>query len=165
MEMGVEESNYKRIRSGIKYGLEKIGLNGNSCVLYDNLIKYEQDLLRVDINNIEEAIIQMKAKEEIVLEDRPDGKEWVYSKNFYEAEKNISEKIVGLRNADNVKRIITLREDLRIIEDNIDIELSEKQREAIESINEHNVCIITGGPGTGKTTIIKAIIELYKNMV
>ena len=56
MEMGVEESNYKRIRSGIKYGLEKIGLNGNSCVLYDNLIKYEQDLLRVDINNIEEAI-------------------------------------------------------------------------------------------------------------
>jgi len=162
MEMGVEESNYKRIRSGIKYGLEKIGLNGNSCVLYDNLIKYEQDLLRVDINNIEEAIIQMKAKEEIVLEDRPDGKEWVYSKNFYEAEKNISEKIVGLRNADNVKSIRTLREDLRIIEDNIDIELSEKQREAIESINEHNVCIITGGPGTGKTTIIKAIIELYK---
>ena len=162
MEMGVEESNYKRIRSGIKYGLEKIGLNGNSCVLYDNLIKYEQDLLRVDINNIEEVIIQMKAKEEIVLEDRPDGKEWVYSKNFYEAEKNIAEKIVVLRNADNVKRIRTLREDLRIIEDNIDIELSEKQREAIESINEHNVCIITGGPGTGKTTIIKAIIELYK---
>ena len=116
----------------------------------------------MDINNIEEAIIQMKAKEEIVLEDRPDGKEWVYSKNFYEAEKNIAEKIVGLRNADNVKRIRTLREDLRIIEDNIDIELSEKQREAIESINEHNVCINTGGPGTGKTTIIKAIIELYK---
>ena len=162
LELGVEESNYKRIRSGIKYGLEKIGLNGNSCVLYDNLIKYEQDLLRVNIDNIEEVIIQMKAKEEIILEDRTDGKEWVYSKNFYEAEKNIAEKIVGLRNADNVKRINTLKEDLKRIENNIDIELSEKQREAIENINEHNVCIITGGPGTGKTTIIKAIIELYK---
>ena len=113
-------------------------------MLYDNLIKYEQDLLRVDIDNIESAIIQMKTKEEIVLEDRPDGKEWVYSKPFYEAEKNIAEKIVGLRNADNVKRIRTLREDLRKIEDNIDIELSEKQREAIERINENNVCIITG---------------------
>ena len=42
------------------------------------------------------------------------------------------------------------------------MELSEKQKEAIEAVNENNVCIITGGPGTGKTTIIKTIIELYK---
>ena len=58
--------------------------------------------------------------------------------------------------------IKTLKKDLEKIEKNIDIELSEKQKEAIESINDNNVCIITGGPGTGKTTIIKAIIELYK---
>lgn len=162
LELGVEQNNYKRVRSGIKYGLEKIGLNGNSCVLYDNLLKYEQDLLNVDINNIEDTIINMKAKEELVLEERENGQEWVYSKPFYEAEKNIAEKIIGLRNAENVKVIKTLKKDLDGIEKNIDIKLSEKQKEAIESINENNVCIITGGPGTGKTTIIKAIIELYK---
>ena len=162
LELGVEQNNYKRVRSGIKYGLEKIGLNGNSCVLYDNLLKYEQDLLNVDINNIEDTIINMKAKEELVLEERENGQEWVYSKPFYEAEKNIAEKIIGLRNAENVKVIKTLKKDLDVIEKNIDIKLSEKQKEAIESINENNVCIITGGPGTGKTTIIKAIIELYK---
>ena len=162
LELGVEQNNYKRVRSGIKYGLEKIGLNGNSCVLYDNLLKYEQDLLNVDINNIEDTIINMKAKEELVLEERENGQEWVYSKPFYEAEKNIAEKIIGLRNAENVKIIKTLKKDLDLIEKNIDIKLSEKQKEAIESINENNVCIITGGPGTGKTTIIKAIIELYK---
>ena len=55
-----------------------------------------------------------------------------------------------------------MKKDLEKIEEDINIELSEKQREAVESINENNVCIITGGPGTGKTTIIKAIIELYK---
>ena len=162
LELGVEQNNYKRVRSGIKYGLEKIGLNGNSCVLYDNLLKYEQDLLNVDINNIEDTIINMKAKEELVLEERENGQEWIYSKPFYEAEKNIAEKIIGLRNAENVKIIKTLKKDLDLIEKNIDIKLSEKQKEAIESINENNVCIITGGPGTGKTTIIKAIIELYK---
>ena len=162
LELGVEQDNYKRIRSGIKYGLEKIGLNGNSCVLYENLLKYEQDLLRVDIDSIENTIISMKAKGELVLEDRDDGQEWVYSKPFYDAEKNIAERIIGLRNADNVKEIKTLKKDLERIEKNIDIELSEKQKEAIESINDNNVCIITGGPGTGKTTIIKAIIELYK---
>ena len=162
IELGVEQDNYKRIRSGIKYGLEKIGLNGNSCVLYENLLKYEQDLLRVDIDSIENTIISMKAKGELVLEDRDDGREWVYSKPFYDAEKNIAERIIGLKNADNVKEIKTLKKDLEKIEKNIDIELSEKQKEAIESINDNNVCIITGGPGTGKTTIIKAIIELYK---
>ena len=162
LELGVEQDNYKRIRSGIKYGLEKIGLNGNSCVLYENLLKYEQDLLRVDIDSIENTIISMKAKGELVLEDRENGQEWVYSKPFYDAEKNIAERIIGLRNADNVKEIKTLKKDLEKIEKNIDIELSEKQKEAIESINDNNVCIITGGPGTGKTTIIKAIIELYK---
>ena len=162
LELGVEQNNYKRVRSGIKYGLEKIGLNGNACVLYDNLLKYEQDLLNVDINSIEDTIINMKAKEELVLEERENGQEWVYSKPFYEAEKNIAEKIIGLRNAENVKAIKTLKKDLDGIEKNIDIKLSEKQKEAIESINENNVCIITGGPGTGKTTIIKAIIELYK---
>lgn len=174
LELGVEVDNYKRIRSGIKYGLERIGLNGNSCVLYDNLLKYEQDLLRVDENSIEEAIINMKAKEEIVIEERPiiegkenennaDIREWVYSKPFYEAEKNIAEKLIGLRDADNVKYINNLKKELNQIEKDINLHLSEKQREAIETINQNNVCVITGGPGTGKTTIIKAIIELYKN--
>ena len=168
LEMGAQPDNYKRIRSGIKYGLERIGLNGNSSVLYENLIKYEIDLLKVDENSIEEAIINMKAKGEIVIEERPISDnptkviEWVYSKAFYDAEKNIAEKLITLRDFDNMKYIKTLKKDLKLIEDDIDIELSNMQKEAVESINENNVCVITGGPGTGKTTIIKAIIELYK---
>ena len=47
-------------------------------------------------------------------------------------------------------------------EDIVDITLSEKQKEAIKAVNDNNVCVITGGPGTGKTTIIKFIIELFK---
>ena len=162
LKLGIEPNDYKRIRSGIKYGLEKIGINGNSSVLYENLLKFTQDLLKVDVNSIEETIINMKAKQEIVIEERNDSKEWVYSKPFYEAEKNIAEKLISLRDAENTKEIKTLKKDLSNIEKNINIQLSEKQREAIESINQNNVCVITGGPGTGKTTIIKAIIELYK---
>lgn len=169
LELGFEQDNYKRIRSGIKYGLEKIGLNGNSCVLYENLLNFACDLLQVDANSIEETIINMKAKEEIVIEEREENidnkkviKEWVYSKPFYLAEKNIAEKLINLRDFENSKEIKTLKKDLQKIEKEISINLSEKQKEAIESINNNNVCVITGGPGTGKTTIIKAIIELYK---
>lgn len=162
LKLGIDPDNYTRIRSAIKYGLERIGLNGHSTVLYENLLKFVQDLLRIDANNIEEAIISMKAKEEIIIEEREDGTEWVYAKPFYEAEKNIAERLISLKNSENIKYISTLKKDLEKIEKDINIELSDKQREAIESVNDNNVCIITGGPGTGKTTIIKAIIELYK---
>ena len=162
LKLGIDPDNYTRIRSAIKYGLERIGLNGHSTVLYENLLKFVQDLLRIDANNIEEAIISMKAKEEIIIEEREDGTEWVYAKTFYEAEKNIAERLISLKNSENIKYISTLKKDLEKIEKDINIELSDKQREAIESVNDNNVCIITGGPGTGKTTIIKAIIELYK---
>lgn len=162
LKLGIDPDNYTRIRSAIKYGLERIGLNGHSTVLYENLLKFVQDLLRIDANNIEEAIISMKAKEEIIIEEREDGTEWVYAKPFYEAEKNIAERLISLKNSENIKYISTLKKDLEKIEKDINIELSDKQREAIENVNDNNVCIITGGPGTGKTTIIKAIIELYK---
>ena len=162
LKLGIDPDNYTRIRSAIKYGLERIGINGHSTVLYENLLKFVQDLLRIDTNNIEEAVISMKAKEEIIIEEREDGTEWVYAKPFYEAEKNIAERLISLKNSENIKYISTLKKDLEKIEKDINIELSDKQREAIESVNDNNVCIITGGPGTGKTTIIKAIIELYK---
>ena len=52
LKLGIDPDNYTRIRSAIKYGLERIGLNGHSTVLYENLLKFVQDLLRIDANNI-----------------------------------------------------------------------------------------------------------------
>ena len=61
------------------------------------------------------------------------------------------------------KQIANIEEKLEKIQRANGIELSEKQKEAVASVSKNNVCVITGGPGTGKTTIIKSIIELYKN--
>ena len=165
LELGIPSDAYKRIRSGIKYGLERIALNGNSAVLYDNLVDYVEELLKVSKESVEETIINMKAKEEIIIEDRIENEkiqEWVYLKMFYNAEKNIALRLIGLRDTENSKYIGSLKSELKDIEKDINLKLSEKQREAIELINDNNVCVITGGPGTGKTTIIKAVIELYK---
>ena len=163
LDLGFEQDNYKRVRSGIKYGLERIALNGHSTVIYGHLVEYVKNLLNVSENTVEETIINMRAKEEIVIEDRDDETEWVYLKPFFNAEKNIAEKLITLNNCENVKEIKRIDKELKTIQKQIGIQLSEKQIEAINCINENNVCVITGGPGTGKTTIIKAIIELYKN--
>ena len=160
--MGIEYNNEKRIRSGIKHALIMMTYNGHCCTIYDNLINFVKQLLNVSENDIEDVLINMKAKEDIVLEERDDN-EWVYLKQYYTAEKDIARRLIDLDNYKNIKKIDKFDKELKLFEDKSNLELSEKQIEAIKSINDNNVCVITGGPGTGKTTIIKTIIEIYKH--
>ena len=161
IKLGIERENQKRIKSGIKYALIRITYNGHSCTLETNLIEYVKQLLGVSQDSIEEGIINLKANDEIVVEDR-DGEHWVYLYTFYNAEKQIAERITKLNNAKNVKKISNIEKELKIVEKETDMFLSEKQKQAIREINDNNVTIITGGPGTGKTTIIETILEIYK---
>ena len=161
IKMGMDLENDKRIRSGIKYALKLSTNNGHCAVLYENLIQFVKDLLNVSEVMIENNIIFLKTKNEIVLEDR-ENQEWVYLYNYYMAEKNVAESLITLDNYLNVKKISNFEKKLKKIEKHSDLELSEKQREAVIAVQEHNVCVVTGGPGTGKTTIIKTIIEMYK---
>ncbi len=161
IELGVEKENQKRVKSGIKYALIKITYNGHCCTLKENLKEYVKNLLNVNDAVIEDGIINLKVNNEIVVEDR-DGEEWIYLYSFYNAENKIAQNILGLDRYKNVKKVSNIEKELKIVEESTDILLSEKQKEAIRAINNNNVTIITGGPGTGKTTIIKSIIEIYK---
>ena len=161
IKLGVEKENQKRVKSGIKYALIKITYNGHCCTLKENLIEYVKTLLNVNEAVIEDGIINLKVNNEIIIEERNE-EEWVYLYSFYNAENQIAERITKLDKARNVKKVSNIEKELRLVEEGTDIILSEKQKEAIRAINDNNVTIITGGPGTGKTTIIKSIIEIYK---
>ena len=163
LDLGIRYDNDKRIRSGIKYALIRATYNGHACVLKENLIEFVISLLDVMTENIEDGLIELRANDEIVIEERTDGTgTWIYLSNFYYTEQEIAIRIKRLQEASNVKKIKNIQTILKKIELNSNIELSEKQREAIELVNENNVTIITGGPGTGKTTIIKSIIDIYE---
>ena len=161
LKIGINPDNEKRVQSGIKYGLIRATYNGNSCTLKNNLIEFVRQLLDVSSETIEDSIINLKVKGEIVVEQR-EGEEWIYLASFYQVEEEIAYRIKRLQASKNAKYIDNIEEELQEIEKNSELELSEKQREAIKEINENNVLIITGGPGTGKTTIIKTIIDLYE---
>ena len=161
LEMGIAQNNEKRIRSGIKYALIRATYNGHCAVLKENLYEFIKTLLNVDFDDIENSIINMKANKEVYIENREE-KTWVYLYYYYMVEENIASKLLTLDKARNIKKIPHLNKEIKEIEKETNIFLSEKQKEAIEAVNNNNVCIITGGPGTGKTTIIKSIIELYK---
>ena len=161
LDLGISYDNQKRVESGIKYALIKATYNGHSCVVKENLIEFVITLLDVTTECIEDNLIGLKAKDEIVIEKR-DGVEWIYLYNFYKVEEEIATRIIRLDNSKNMKKIEHIDKALKKVEEKSKMELSEKQKEAIKAINEKNVTIITGGPGTGKTTIIKTIIDLYE---
>ena len=161
LDLGISYDNQKRVESGIKYALIKATYNGHSCVVKENLIEFVITLLDVTTECIEDNLIGLKAKDEIVIEKR-DGVEWIYLYNFYKVEEEIATRIIRLNNSKNMKKIEHIDKALKKVEEKSKMELSEKQKEAIKAINEKNVTIITGGPGTGKTTIIKTIIDLYE---
>ena len=161
IKLGIDRESQKRITSGIKYALIKITYNGHCCTLKENLIEYVKQLLGVSTEVIEEGLLTLKVNDDIVVENR-DGEQWVYLYSFYRTEKNIAERIIKLEQAKNTKKFNNIEKELKLVEEKTGMLLSEKQKEAIKMINENNVTIITGGPGTGKTTIIKSIIEIYK---
>lgn len=161
-DLGFEYNSPKRIESGIKYSLNLASYNGNVCVIKENLMQYAQDLLKVTEDDIDTAMINLSAREEIVIEKRETIEEWVYLAEMYQAEHNIAHRIHLLEKAQNIKEIPHILVEIEKIEKDTGVKLSSKQKEAIKEVNNHNVCIITGGPGTGKTTIIKSIIEMYK---
>ena len=161
LEMGVALNNEKRIRSGIKYALIRATYNGHCAVTKENLYDFVRNLLNVEDEDIDNSIINMKARKEIYIEER-EGNTWIYLYYYFEVEENVAGKLLTLDKAKNIKKISHLSKEIKEIEKKTGIFLSEKQKEAIEAVNANNVCIITGGPGTGKTTIIKTIIELYK---
>ena len=162
MQIGIPMDSDYRIKSGIKYALLVASYNGNTCVLKENLIEYVKNILEVEEERIEDNLINLNVSSQIHI-DVENHKEYVFLEELYKAEKNIAQRLLTLRNCDNVKYIKNFDNEIKKHEEAIDIELSEKQFEAVKQINENNVCIITGGPGTGKTTIIKCVLEVYKS--
>jgi len=162
LRIGVNQDDEQRIIYGIKYGLLLATYNGHTCVIKDNLLDFTETLLQISRSTIDIFLNQLKVKGTIVIEEREE-ENFVYLREFYEAEMFIAAKLIRLDNVKNRKRITNIEEKLEKQEKENKIELSDKQKQAIYSVNKNNVCVITGGPGTGKTTIIKTIIDLYKH--
>ncbi len=172
---GIKKDSNSRIKSGIKYALLMASYNGNTCVQEESLIIYTMSLLNVDRTHIEENLINLNVSKEITIEERDDEvlvddvsgevipNKWVYLYPIWKAEKNIAERLIKLQNFENIKHIKAFKVELKKAEKKLDIKLSDMQKQALEQVNDNNICIITGGPGTGKTTIIKCLIDIYES--
>lgn len=154
-----DKYNINRIKACIIYIMKEFSFrNGDTYLSYGEIYEGVSFYLKNDIdsNIFDEAISELDGEFKIKIEE-----DRYYIFEDYEAEEYIASKINYLINKDITKyKNIDLR--VKELEDKYNIEYSDKQKEAIIKALENNLTIVTGGPGTGKTTIIKAIVDLYK---
>jgi len=155
-ELGIEYNSPYRVSSAIKHGLKLALRNGHTCVNEKSLIEFVLNILGVDISLISNEMTALTYANQIYIEN-----EMVFLKEYYEAEENVAKKLVSM-SMDKVKKSINLDKKIEEQEELIGITLSEDQKKAIKMVFHHKVSIITGGPGTGKTTIIKMLVRLFK---
>nr|WP_246798110.1 ATP-dependent RecD-like DNA helicase [Alkalibacter rhizosphaerae] len=163
MHMGVEEGSPFRIMAGIKHILQQCYNDGNMFMEEEELLRRGREILQIDedtaAENLEELTLQGEVKLELV-----DGERVYYTLPLYMAEANVADKIVEISGYRYENQIINVDSIITSYEERNHIELDEVQKEAIRASIEHGVVIITGGPGTGKTTIIKCILEVFEKL-
>lgn len=159
---GVEDESSFRVQSGIRYVLNNFSAMGNSYMPKDKLIDECSKVLLVDKKIIEENIYNCVIEEKIKLEKIKDI-EAVYLLPYYYCELGVTNKIITL-SIENFQTINTdVSYEISSFERKNNIKFAASQKEAIIGAFQNGIEIITGGPGTGKTTIIKCIIEIYEN--
>jgi exodeoxyribonuclease V alpha subunit len=158
--MGMDKNSPSRIASGIKYVLSQAADEGHSYLPVDKLTSETSKILEVDENLVKSALESLKAKETIVVEEAT-----IYLAPFYFAEVGIANRVAAiLKSAKPQLDEAKIFEAIIRLERLKGLEFSQLQRQAIKKAVMGKFMILTGGPGTGKTTTVMGIIELFKQL-
>lgn len=162
--LGVTNEDEDRLIAGVKYVLyAELNRNGNCYMPLDILVKRASEMLGVTPENIKESVVSLSHRSEIVAVKYGDTTA-IYLENVYRTEKYCAEKLKLL--CDTMTEIPLLDPDAEIakVEKNTGIKFASFQADAIRFSTTEGVVIVTGGPGTGKTTVIRAIIEMFSSI-
>ena len=159
--LGIPRDSEFRIQSAIRYVLQDTAAGMGHCWLpMEELLNRTASLLQVDSSLVSHEISRLALDRSIVLDEPESGDTRVYLPQFYQAEKEVAHRLCELMASKAPIDRSSEERDIERFEQEKGIRFGEQQRQAITQALESRVLVITGGPGTGKTTIINCIIAL-----
>ena len=167
--LGFEPDSSYRIESGIRYTLRSWAVSGSTLMPEELLVEKTAELLDTTRENVGDAVKNLVFNGELE-EDRLDDIPVIYLYGYYQAEQRTAFNLRRIRFAERIEINASIDNLIRDAEDSLSadgissISLSGDQLSAVEAALLNNISIITGGPGTGKTTILNVLVRIYKRL-
>jgi exodeoxyribonuclease V alpha subunit len=164
--MGIDPNSMIRAKAGVIHVLNELTEEGHVYYPAKDLLRKAEEILKIDPQIIQKALIEIAEEKEVIIEDIEVGEDQkaVYPARFYAAETGIVRGLKGLETAFSKIRPIHAEKAVEWVQEKLKIELAAKQREAVLLSAASKVLVITGGPGTGKTTIITAVLRIFQQL-
>ena len=159
--LGIQRDDKRRIISGIDYALMQLCNNGHCCIPEMALVDKTAKILQVN-NQIIFTILKERIDNGSLNTEVVGGETLIYPPYLYYAEKKVATRLLQLQQATEPLSEDNLSLFIKVWEKDNQIQLAQKQKEAIKACLHHGVLVLTGGPGTGKTTVIKGILSILK---
>lgn len=159
--LGIQRDDKRRIISGIDYALMQLCNNGHCCIPEMTLVDKTAKILQVN-NQIIFTILKERIDNGSLNTEVVGGETLIYPPYLYYAEKKVATRLLQLQQATEPLSEDNLSLFIKVWEKDNQIQLAQKQKEAIKACLHHGVLVLTGGPGTGKTTVIKGILSILK---
>ncbi len=159
-KVGIHTDSDFRIRSGIFYTLTQASAEGHIFLPQSTLLTRASALLNVEIKDMEKYISDLSIERKVIIKEE----EWdkrVYPASFYHMELNTAKLLHELDMKNEVANVV-IEKKIFDIEKEIEQSLDEKQKQAVIEAIQNGLLVVTGGPGTGKTTTINAMIQLFE---
>ncbi|MBR5295069.1 MAG: ATP-dependent RecD-like DNA helicase, partial [Clostridia bacterium] len=163
-DLGIEKDSPERIRAGLHYILRfNAAANGHTYLPREKLIPAASKLLEVDEEKIRETLVSLCQSADLILNTQNPEKA-VYLHEYFHAETGSASRLVELSRINLFGSVSGVEELIRRTEEVEEIVYAPAQKNAIRNAIENPVTVLTGGPGTGKTTIIKAIVNIFRQV-
>ncbi|MCH5304096.1 MAG: Flp pilus assembly complex ATPase component TadA, partial [Ruminococcus sp.] len=161
VKLGFVTDEKIRIRAGLAYVLSHNKTNGHTCLPQDRLVNTTSEFLEVEIEKVEYALEEMLADNSLIRYFAED-KELIFEQDMFKSESYIAARLKMMMRFPAVQ-IQDIDKHIKAIEDYNQIEYADMQKEAITQALSRGLLVLTGGPGTGKTTTLNAIIKILKD--
>lgn len=159
-KLGIDRNSPYRARAAVHYTLQELASEGHCGYPEPGVIERTTKLIEVEPRIVEEAVLN-GIRDRSVVREAVDGESWLFLASLHRAEVGLAQSVRRISESPHPLPRIDVEKAIAWVEPRLGIELAAAQKEAIRQACRHKLLVITGGPGVGKTTLVRSILEIF----